>query len=58
MTALLVRHPKGNLLIDTGAGKNVDAHVKIMPAMMRATTDYTKAITAGDSTGGWGNQRP
>jgi glyoxylase-like metal-dependent hydrolase (beta-lactamase superfamily II) len=46
MTALLVRHPKGNLLIDTGAGKNVDAHVKIMPAMMRATTDYTKAIPA------------
>jgi N-acyl homoserine lactone hydrolase len=46
MTALLVRHPKGNLLIDAGAGKNVDAHVKIMPAMMRATTDYTKAIPA------------
>jgi N-acyl homoserine lactone hydrolase len=46
ITALLVRHPKGNLLIDTGAGKNVDAHVKIMPAMMRATTDYTKRIPA------------
>jgi glyoxylase-like metal-dependent hydrolase (beta-lactamase superfamily II) len=41
-TALLVRHPKGNLLIDTGMGKNVDEHVKTLPAMQR--TPYTKGI--------------
>ncbi len=40
MTAVLVRHPKGNLLIDAGAGKNVDEHVKTLPAMQR--TPYTK----------------
>ncbi len=39
-TALLVRHPKGNLLIDAGMGKNVDEHVKTLPAMQR--TAYTK----------------
>ena len=38
--ALLVRHPKGNLLIDVGMGKNVDEHVKTLPAMQR--TPYTK----------------
>jgi N-acyl homoserine lactone hydrolase len=46
MTALLVRHPKGNLLIDAGAGKNVDDQVKLMPTIQRLTTDYTKAVPA------------
>lgn len=36
MTSVLVRHPKGNLLIDAGAGRNVDAHVKVLPALQRS----------------------
>lgn len=36
MTSVLVQHPKGNLLIDAGAGRNVDAHVKVLPALQRA----------------------
>jgi N-acyl homoserine lactone hydrolase len=35
--ALRVRHPKGNLLIDAGFGKNVDEHLKLIPAMQRST---------------------
>ena len=32
-TALLVRHPKGNLLIDAGMGSNVDRHIELLPSM-------------------------
>jgi glyoxylase-like metal-dependent hydrolase (beta-lactamase superfamily II) len=35
-TAVLVRHPKGNLLIDAGMGKNVDRHIELLPSMQRA----------------------
>ena len=42
--ALLVRHPKGNLLIDVGMGQNVDEHVKLLPAMQR--TPYHKGSPA------------
>lgn len=31
MTAVLVRHPKGNLLIDMGAGRDIDKHFKLLP---------------------------
>jgi glyoxylase-like metal-dependent hydrolase (beta-lactamase superfamily II) len=46
MTAVLVRHPKGNLLIDAGAGKNLDEHAKLMPAMQRKFTKYSKGTPA------------
>ncbi len=35
-TAVLVRHPKGDLLIDTGFGRNVDKHMQLLPAMQRS----------------------
>jgi glyoxylase-like metal-dependent hydrolase (beta-lactamase superfamily II) len=43
-TALLVRHPKGNLLIDAGMGKRVDEHFLLIPSMQRKGTDYQKGI--------------
>ena len=43
--AILVRHPEGNLLFDTGFGSEVDEHVGIMPWLMRATTTYTRGKT-------------
>jgi glyoxylase-like metal-dependent hydrolase (beta-lactamase superfamily II) len=46
MTALLVRHPKGNLLIDAGIGRNVDEHIKLIPAMQRKMTRYSKGTPA------------
>ena len=54
MTALLVRHPKGNLLIDTGFGKNVDEHVKMMPALMQKMTTYRKGTPVAAQLAGGG----
>ncbi len=44
MTAVLIRHPKGNLLVDAGAGTHVDAHVLTLPAMQR--TPYRRGTPA------------
>lgn len=48
MPAILVRHPRGNLLFDTGFGRNVDEHVKTLPALMQMTTTYTKGTPAAE----------
>lgn len=48
MTALLVRHPRGDLLIDTGFGRHVDAHFRAMPAPFRAVTSLTSGCSARD----------
>lgn len=47
MTAILVRHPRGNLLFDAGLGRDVDDHVETLPALMRATTTLRKDEPAG-----------
>jgi N-acyl homoserine lactone hydrolase len=48
MGGILVRHPKGTLLFDTGFGKNVDEHFKTIPALMRATSKYEKEATVAE----------
>jgi glyoxylase-like metal-dependent hydrolase (beta-lactamase superfamily II) len=48
MGAILVRHPRGALLIDTGFGRNIDAHVQRAPALARAVTKYTKGTPVAD----------
>ena len=48
MTALLVRHPKGDILIDTGMGRTIDAQVAALPFWFRAVTSYTKSASAAD----------
>lgn len=35
-TSVLVRHPKGDLLIDAGFGKRVDTHLQLIPAVQRS----------------------
>ncbi|WP_176787217.1 MBL fold metallo-hydrolase [Sphingomonas sp. NFR15] len=35
-TGILVRHPKGDLLIDTGFGKNVDRQLALLPSYQRS----------------------
>ncbi len=45
MGSILVSHPQGNLLFDTGFGKDVDLHVARMPLLMRLTTKYTREPT-------------
>lgn len=39
MTALLVRHPRGDLLIDAGLGRQVRAHLADLPWAFRAVTN-------------------
>ncbi len=48
MTAILVRHPKGNLLFDAGFGRHVDEHFKTLPKLMQSTTTYDKAEPVAD----------
>jgi glyoxylase-like metal-dependent hydrolase (beta-lactamase superfamily II) len=46
MAAVLVRHPKGTFLFDTGFGANVDQHIKTIPSLMRGLTRYDKETSA------------
>lgn len=48
MTAVLVQHPRGDLLIDTGFGREVDAHVALLPLLMQLTTQYSSTRSAAD----------
>ena len=40
MAGTLVKHPKGDLLIDTGFGRNIDRQFHTMPLFFRAITSY------------------
>ena len=57
MTAVLVRHPRGDVLIDTGFGKEIDAHFGMMPASFRVATSYDKATSAADQLDAAGYDR-
>ncbi len=48
MTAVLVHHPKGDLLFDTGFGRNVDEHAKRIPWLMRQLAGLKKGRSVGD----------
>lgn len=48
MTAVLVRHPKGDLLFDTGFGRDVDRHHRYAPALMRIASSYEKETPVAD----------
>lgn len=41
MTAFLVEHPKGRLLIDAGTGADGEAHFEAQSILMRATSTYS-----------------
>jgi glyoxylase-like metal-dependent hydrolase (beta-lactamase superfamily II) len=47
MAAALVKHPQGDLLIDTGFGRNICAQLQTMP-FMRALTSYSVWQPAAD----------
>lgn len=46
MSAVLVKHPKGNLLIDTGFGEDIKEHFQSMPLYFRLTTDFQPGTSA------------
>jgi glyoxylase-like metal-dependent hydrolase (beta-lactamase superfamily II) len=41
MAGTLVKHPRGNLLIDTGFGRNIDEQFRTIPWIIRAVTFYS-----------------
>lgn len=48
MGGILVRHPQGDVLFDTGFGKDVDQHIKTIPLLMRLTSSYNKGPTVAE----------
>jgi glyoxylase-like metal-dependent hydrolase (beta-lactamase superfamily II) len=48
MTAVLVRHPRGDVLIDTGLGKNIDAQVTTMPRLFQWVAAYHRQRSAAE----------
>jgi len=47
-TAALVRHPRGDLLIDTGFGRHIDEQFTWLPRVLRWTTTYERFTPAAD----------
>lgn len=54
MSVVLVRHPKGNLLIDAGFGKNVKKHFNSMPFYFKMITDFDPGISAAEQLNNFG----
>jgi N-acyl homoserine lactone hydrolase len=48
MAAVLVKHPRGDILIDTGFGHDIDRHFAMMPWFFRVMTSYEKGRPAAD----------
>jgi glyoxylase-like metal-dependent hydrolase (beta-lactamase superfamily II) len=48
MTAVLVKHPRGDLLIDAGLGRQIDRQFQLMPAPFRAVTRYERIGAVAD----------
>jgi len=49
MTAALVHHPRGDILIDAGFARAVDDHVRsTTPWLLRSLSSYTKGVPAAD----------
>jgi N-acyl homoserine lactone hydrolase len=45
-TAVLIRHPKGDLLIDAGFGTHAEAHIHSLPSFRRAAHDLAQTASA------------
>jgi glyoxylase-like metal-dependent hydrolase (beta-lactamase superfamily II) len=48
MDVLLIKHPKGDLLIDAGLGRDSRVHFKSLPWYFRAITDFDPGRSAAD----------
>jgi glyoxylase-like metal-dependent hydrolase (beta-lactamase superfamily II) len=48
MGAILVEHPQGTLLFDSGFARDVDQHFLTTPWLMQATTKYAKEATVAE----------
>jgi glyoxylase-like metal-dependent hydrolase (beta-lactamase superfamily II) len=57
MTAVLVRHPRGDLLVDIGFGRAIDTQIELMPLFFRLTTSHERLATAADRLASRGYDR-
>lgn len=57
MTAVLVKHPRGDVLIDTGFGRQLAAQLDDMPFAFRAATGARRFRTAADQLDAAGYDR-
>ena len=57
MTAVLVRHPRGDVLIDTGLGRDIDTQVVAMPFWFRAMSPYQRGPSAAEQLAAVGYDR-
>jgi len=48
MTAVLIKHPRGDLIVDTGFGRDIDAQMHAMSFWFRAMTRYRLDTPAVD----------
>jgi glyoxylase-like metal-dependent hydrolase (beta-lactamase superfamily II) len=46
--AVLVRHPQGDVLIDTGLGRTIESQLQAMPSLFRLATDLEQSQPAAD----------
>jgi N-acyl homoserine lactone hydrolase len=56
-TAILVQHPKGDLLIDAGFGSDVAAHVAALPRFQRAPHRAAKTVSEQLDASGYDRSR-
>ncbi|MEI9885789.1 MAG: MBL fold metallo-hydrolase [Rhizomicrobium sp.] len=57
MTAALVTHPRGDLLIDTGFGRTIDTQFAQMPLAFRMVTSYERYRSAAEQLDAAGYDR-
>ena len=48
MNAVLVRHPRGDLLVDAGFSRSVDEQFRLAPTYFRMVTRYERGVPAAD----------
>lgn len=48
MTAVLVRHPAGDVLVDAGLGKDIGSQLAAMPWWFRAMTDWDRSRSVAE----------
>ncbi len=56
-TAILVQHPKGDLLIDAGFGPDVEGHIATLPKFVRAPFRATKTVSEQLDANGYDRSR-
>jgi glyoxylase-like metal-dependent hydrolase (beta-lactamase superfamily II) len=57
MAALLIRHPRGDLLVDTGFGRGIDEQFRLMPWPFRVATSYRRDRSAAEQLDAAGYDR-